>query len=283
VSASVDAGLVEQRILEHAQRGGLVTGWAALRLYGGHYFDGRAATCLLPVPLAEHGSRLRPAPGVTISRERVPASEAFTVLGIGCVSPERALLDEVRRLSASGDLRAAVVAVDMTAAARITSIRRMRRHLSSRPGARGIRWAARVLDLAEEHSVSPQESRLRLVWQLDAGWDRPLCNRDVLGPDGFIGRPDLLDPVRGIVAEYDGAVHRSRSRHARDVKREADFRAVGLECVTIVGADLRDPHRVVARLREAERRAGRHPRHWRLGPEPFALDDLLDLRDRHVE
>lgn len=160
----------------------------------------------------------------------------------------------------------------MTLAAGITSLRRLR-------GALPRRWDA-ALDLADEHSASPQETRFRLVWQLDAGWARPLVNHDVLDEHGrFLGRPDLLDPDRGIVGEYAGAVHRDRARHRRDVRREDLFRRAGLEYVEVVGDDLHDPVLVVERMGAAAARAGRLPRRWRLGPAPAPLDDALDHRD----
>lgn len=97
---------------------------------------------------------------------------------------------------------------------------------------------------------------MRLVWAYDAGWGRPLCNVDVFNATGrFIGRPDLLDPDRGVVGEYDGAEHRTRARHSRDVARESDFRHAGLEVVTVVGEDLKDTSTLVSRLRRAEARA----------------------------
>jgi hypothetical protein len=69
VPAGVDDGLVEQRIVEQGSRltRGVVTGWAALRLLGGGYFDGLARDGLtrLPVQIAANGERLRSGPGVT--------------------------------------------------------------------------------------------------------------------------------------------------------------------------------------------------------------------------
>ena len=40
---------------------------------------------------------------------------------------------------------------------------------------------------------------------------RPLCNVPVFDRFGqHIGTPDLLDPVAGVVGEYDGALHLER-------------------------------------------------------------------------
>ena len=128
------------------------------------------------------------------------------------------------------------------------------------------------------------ESRLRLIWVLDAGWAAPLCNRPVFGLDGRkLGTPDLLDPVAGLVAEYDGADHRSRTRHRIDVRREHAFRRAGLEYVAVVGADIADRPLVVARLEAARERCGLLPRRWTLelpgGAREMTLDERLDRRD----
>lgn len=268
VPAAVDGTRPEQRVVEAYARtdgAGAVTGWAALRLHGAAYFDGGGS----PVPLVEGRSRLRSTPQVRVLRARLCEDQVVTRRGVRCTVPERALRDH---LAGTDDLRKAVVAIDMAVAAGITSRRRLREALPRR-------WDA-ALDLADEHSASPQESRLRLVWQLDAGWARPLVNRDVLALDGrFLGRPDLLDADRGIVGEYDGAAHRDRARHRRDVRREDLFRRAGLEYVEVVGDDLRHPALVVERMEAAAARAGRLPRRWQLGPAPVPLDDRLDHRD----
>lgn len=148
------------------------------------------------------------------------------------------------------------------------------------PGAHGSRLAREPLLLADERSASPQESRFRFVWQVTAGWPRPLVNRDILDLDGrFIGRPDLFDPDRSIVGEFAGAVHRDRARHRNDVRREDLFRRAGLEYVEVVGADLHDTRLVLDRMHAAAARAGSQPQRWQLGLPPAPLDDILDDRE----
>ncbi|WP_126688244.1 hypothetical protein [Nocardioides ferulae] len=290
VPATVSDDCVEQRILEQSQRlgpTGAVTGWAALRLLGGGFFDGldTDGRTRLPVPLAAGGGRLEPHPAITRHRERLPESEVVVMHGIRTCSAERALFDEMRRL----DLWGAVAAMDMAAAAELTSIRRMRAYCSRRTGARGRRHVLAALDLADEHSRSPAETRLRLVWELEGGWPRPLCNRPVFDLDGrLLGVPDLLDPTRGVYGEYDGAEHRTRERHRRDVQRRQDLDAAGLEQVTVVGADLRNPTLVVTRMRLAQERAAGREQRWTLQPPPGwrtepSLDERLDLRDLLAE
>lgn len=285
VPAHVADDVPEQRILEaFAVSGGrgAVTGWAALRLLGAAFFDGLApdGRTRLPVSVLQGGARFRATELVHPSREAFAFDEVVLRHGIRCVRPERALVHEVVR---RGDLREAVVAVDMALAGEVTSIRRIEAHLTTRAGERGVAVTRRALALASEGSASPQESRFRLVWQLDAGWGAPLVNRAVHDLAGrFLGRPDLIDPERGVVGEYAGADHRARARHRKDVRREDLFRRAGLEYVEVVGADLRDRTLVVDRMRAAERRTGLLPRRWRLGAAPLPLDDVLDHREAMI-
>ena len=83
-------------------------------------------------------------------------------------------------------------------------------------------------------------------------------------------------------AEFDGAEHRTRERHRRDVRRLDDFQRAGLEIATFVGADLDDERLVVERLRATRARAGRLPRTWCLAPPGPSLDERLDDRDAMI-
>ena len=137
----------------------------------------------------------------------------------------------------------------------------------------GVPLARKAVALAVDFSRSPQETRVRLIWILDAGLPAPLCNRAVFDLDGnLLGYPDLLDPVAGVIGEYDGADHRSGERHRRDVAREELFRDHGLEYFTVVGADLSDLGLVVARMRRTRERAKFLPPEscaWTLDPPPW--------------
>jgi hypothetical protein len=284
VPSAVPDDLVEQRILETYAAAGdsaVVTGWASLRLQGGGYFDGLAGDGLtrLPVPLAANGGRVRNRDGVVVSRYTVPPDEVIMINGIRCAVAERALFDELRRLRGP---RERTVAIDMACAAQLTSIHRMNRYLLIRRWYRDVRTVKPSLNLADERCWSPQEAWFRMIWEVDAGWGHPLSNREVFNLDGrLVGVPDLLDPGRGIVGEFAGEHHRNKEQHASDVARAADFRAVGLEYVEVVGRDVRNRWVVVRRLKEAEQRAGLLPKAWVLGPKPKpTLDELLDERDR---
>lgn len=245
---------------------GAVTGWASLRLHGAAYCDGQVpGGGLIPVPLISPRQLARTDDSLP-TRARLDADEIVVRHGVRCTTVERALADELILI---GDPRERVVVTDMVLAARLTSVVALERYLGDLRGRRK-RALAGALVLADEHSESPRETRTRLVWQLDAGLPRPRCNPHVYGLDGrFLGKPDLLDVEAGVVVEYDGAAHRSRARHRRDVGRLERFRAAGLEDVTIVAGDPVDVQ--VDRMRSARDRALARtgPRGWTLEP-PWA-------------
>jgi hypothetical protein len=283
VARHADGSIPEQRILEAAARlpdGGVVTGWAACRWRGAGYFDGLGpdGRTQLPVSLVvgpRHNPR--PRPGITSMRDQIAPDDITVVRGLPCTTAERALFDEMRT---ARDVREAVVAMEMMAAAELTSIGRMSTYCATQAGRNGLPLVIAALDLAVEDSRSPTETRMRLVWVLDAGLPRPLANRPVFDlHENLVGIADLLDPVAGVVGEYDGAAHRAARRHRRDVRREDLFRRVGLEYFKIVGADLLDLDLAVDRMITTRRRApflsaGR--RRWTLVPPEGWYDSPLD-------
>jgi hypothetical protein len=283
VPASADPTVPEQRILEASvllPEGGAVTGWAGCRWRGAGYFDGLRPDGRTPaqVPLAvgpRHNPRERQ--GVRLLRDRLDPGEVTLVRGIPCATAERSLFDEMR---AAGGVREAVVAMDMMAAAELTSISRMRRYSGGKAGWNGRPKVEAALDLAVEDSLSPNETRMRLAWVLDAGLPAPMCNQPVFDLRGsLIGIADLLDPVAGVVGEYDGAAHRGARRHRRDVMREDRFRRAGLEYFKVVGPDLAEVDVLVERMVTTRQRAKLLPRSgrsWTLTPPEGWYDSPLE-------
>lgn len=264
VPAEVSDDLVEQRIAEASVRGGVVTGWAALRLHGANFFDGlsRDGVTRLLVPLAACGERLGGDAGTVVVADRIPPDDVTLVHGIRCATVERALFDEMRRI---GDAREAAVAIGATCAARLTTVHRMRVYTSTRRWYRDVCMCREAVEMAVEDCRSPQEDRFRQIWEYDAGWGRPLINRTVVDLDGrFVAMPDLLDVRRAVIGEYSGAGHRELDQHEDDLVRWDDVRRVGLEVVEVVGRDLRSRERVMRRMREAAARAVHLERRWRV-------------------
>jgi hypothetical protein len=280
VPADVDAGLVEQQIVEAAcWSEGVVTGWGALRLHGGGFFDGlaRDGRSRLSVPIAADGRRVRSRAGIDVVEDRVPPDEVQLVHGVRCARPERALYDEMQRI---GEVREMAVAVGAACAAQLTSVKRMRLYAATRRWYRDVRLVKQAVEMAVERCRSPQEDRFRIIWEYDARWGRPLINHPVLDLCGrVVATPDLFDPERGVVGEYAGSDHRDLDQHASDIVREAALRDVGLEYVEVVGRDLWERWRVVRRMQHAAARAVHLERRWQVGPPGLSLDDLLDRRD----
>jgi hypothetical protein len=291
VPSTVDPDVPEQRILEQAMRlvsGGAVTGWAACRMHGAAFFDGLrdGGRTRVPVPLSCGPlHQIRRQPGDDLIRDILNPDEIVVVRGVPCTTPLRATFDAVRY---ARTVREAVVALDMMAAAGLVTVAQMRDYVGRKQAWTGVQRARDAVSLADDLSRSPQETRLRLVWQLDAGRGRPLVNRPLFDLDGrLLGYPDLLDPEAGVVGEYDGADHRSARQHSDDVDRESGFRDHLLEVVRFTGPDMTVPNRVTDRIHAAYARARWVPparRTWTLTPPPnwpraWTADELLAQRD----
>lgn len=285
VPSDTPRGLPEQRILEQSVRlpaGGAVTGWAGCRLHRVGLLDGLApdGVTQLPVPLALGTTgRIRGDEQIVRLYEALAREDVTSRYGIRCVVVERAAFDAMRLAE---DEREATVVADMVAAAMRSSLVRMRAYVDSHPGCRDISRARRALELASEHSRSPSETRLRLTWVLDAGLPEPWANCEILDLSGrLLGVADLLDPVAGLVAEFDGADHRGRRRHTRDVDRDEAFRRVGLEVVRITGTHLPQRPLVVDRLLAGRQRALCEPpgeRRWVARPNTLDVEQHLRAR-----
>lgn len=275
VPAHVLPGRVEQRIVEVAARlppGGLVSGWAALRMHRVNFCDGldRGLT-QMPVPVVlPPGANIRP-DGVERHRSVVPPTERMVCFGVPCTSPARALFDAIVWC---GDLREAVVVADMAFAARALSRHAFTGYVGSRASAKGSRFVEEALVLTVERSRSPMESRMRLIWVLDAKLPRPLCNWPVADGTGVrIGRPDLLCEEVAVVGEFDGHDHSGARRRSDDTDKDQAYRDAGLESFRIVGREIEDAALVVRRMHAAVRRAAeaQRPRRWLIRDQPGPL------------
>lgn len=238
-----------------------------LRLLGARYLDGRARDgSRTPVQLLMgSGNGRREREGVRFSYDRI--EPVTPVRGFPCQPVERALFDEVR---SQRRLFEAVVVIDMAVLARLTSIERMSAYVATRAGWNGVPLVRKALALADPHSASPPEVRLRLLWELAMRLPRPLVNVGVFDRSGtFVGYPDLLDVKAGLVIEYDGVDHLPEDRRSNDVDREGAFRDLGLEVIHVVSRDMRHPRQLTDRLARARSRARWQPegaRGWVVEP-----------------
>lgn len=274
VPASVDSDACEQRIAEAAATlpaFGAVTGWSALRLWGAAYFSGfeRGGRDRAPVPLA-FGQGARPAPraDVHICRDWLRRFQIGMPHGIPATLPLRAAFDEIERV---GSLTRAVRALDMSMAAGLFTLRQFEDYLLTCRRRPGVVLARRAAALADENAWSPPEVDTRLIAGR-AGIDRLLCNRMLFTKHGqFVAVPDLLDEKAGLAIEYNGADHNLGERPEDDVRRLELVRQQRIECLVVEADDLRDRPGLIARVREARKRALWLPeseRSWVVGP-PF--------------
>ena len=246
-----------------------VTGWAALCWLGARWVTGTSADgSTWPVDLAAAGAALRPQRGLRISQERVDRGLVRIVDGVRVVDPVTAVVFAARR---SPTRDGAVELLDMACAADLVSLAEVAARLEQHPGLRGVSRVREALPLADENAWSPREVHTRLAWERLTG-NRPLTNRPVFTPEGrLIGAPDLLDPVTGVCCEYDGDHHLDRRQRRRDLAREDEFRAHGLEPFVLVAGDLASG-RLAHRLAAATARAGLVPadsRRWTLDTPPW--------------
>ena len=260
---------VEQRVAQAGvllPDGGAVTGWGALAWLGGSWFDGRSIDNAreLPVTLASCAHDVRPQPGVSVSAERLGPDDIVQVDGLWVTHAPRSLLFEMRYAE---DEREATVWADLSLYDDLHTREAIPAAVAAHPGWTGIQRARDALALCDENSWSPWETRMRLVWVIDAGLPRPECNRPLFDLHGsLIGIPDLIDPETGLVGEFEGRLHLAGSQRAHDLEREGVMRSHGLEYVAAVARDVVDRGPLVERLQAAYARCGRSParRTWTL-------------------
>lgn len=139
-------------------------------------------------------------------------------------------------------------------------------------GVRGAARALRALELVVDGSNSPRESSIGIFLATSrarggAGAPGFRMNVSVTLPDDLAGeigqrviRPDFSWP-NGTVGEYDSnQVHLTPAARARDERKRRAFRAVGMDCVTMVSGDFSSNERLNALVTDLERSLGVHRR-----------------------
>ncbi len=241
VPTAVDGHDPWQRAVEASavlQPGEGITGWAGLAWLGGRWFSGTTASGdrrLVPIVTTRHVAHQ---PGFQVSQEYLRPGHVEIVDGLPVTIAARSVCFEMRH---AATLEEAVVAMDMAAFSDLVSTEEAWRHNDTLWTWYGVPLSRKAIALADENSWSPQEVIMRLVWTIRAERPRPLCNVPVFDRFGrHVGTPDLLDPVAGVVGEYDGPLHLVGSQRARALRREGELRAVGLQYVTTVAGDSAD-------------------------------------------
>lgn len=188
-----------------------------------------------------------------VHQVQLPSDEVEEVDGVVVTTAARTAYDLGRRLS----LVDAVAAVDQLCRVGICGPAKVAAVAARHPGARGLVHLRRVLELVDLGAESPPESALRVLL-VTSGLPRPETQVEVFDPGGrFVARCDLGWERWRVVAEYDGAHHRSGTQFTRDVDRYEALERLGWTVVRVTGTHLHQrPQQVVARTAAALRRAG---------------------------
>jgi hypothetical protein len=259
----------EQRTLEAAavlRDDEAVTGWAALRWQGAHWFDGTVDGAVQRDVTLVARRHLVAQPGFVVSQEFLRSRDIEVVDGVSVTPAVRSVTFEMRYAATLGD---AVVALDMACYSDLVSIAEVAAYVAALGPVTGIQQARDALVEADENSWSPRETQMRGAWTRRAGLPRPLCNRPVFTLDGrHVGTPDLIEPMIGLAGLYNGSTHLSLAGAAHDQEQDAIYRDLGLESVTMLATDWNDLDGFVERLHAAARRArsARGPRRWTVHP-----------------
>jgi hypothetical protein len=268
-----DPGLPLQRALDAAglvPPDGALGGWAAAHVGGVSELDGRIGHDLLPVLLClPPHLRRRRGSGVRTLRSPLDPDDVTELAGVRVTVPVRTAFD----LARTSPLLDAVTALDVLCRGRPEFLEAVREYAEARPRWLGVPQVRSALRLATPLTRSPRETAFRLFWLLECGLPAPEVNATVRSRDGhLLGLGDLLEPVSGLLGEYDGSGHRAETQHALDNAREESFEDAGLTVVRVSNPDLgRFRNRTRHRLVSGWRRAQRSPRGgwtWERGPLP---------------
>jgi hypothetical protein len=224
----------------------VLTSHTAARLYGCDAADDAPIHVLLP-----YKRRLRTRQGVTVHHSGTTPEQIEELHGLPVLALEHSLAEmlcRARPTTAFACLEQALAMQPVDSRSRFRGL--VAESVLRRTDRRGYRRATTLLELATGLTESPAESWLMVVLT-DAGVPTPVSQFVIVGLDGRERyRLDFAWPELRIALEYDGyAAHEGRECH--DLEREQDLVRRGWIVVRATAADLKDPTRLVAELRQA--------------------------------
>jgi hypothetical protein len=261
-----DQRIAEASLALRAGAAEAVTGWAGLHWLGLTWADGLepGSHRRVPVPLAMPDHRIRSDAGRTISRETITVDEVRSIDGVPLTHPLRSTCFEARH---AATLRDAVRWLDWALTFDLFTRTELAEFAAGLDGWAGVRQLRAALPLCDQNVWSPMETQMRLVWAIDLGLARVVTNRPVFDLNGrHVGTPDIFDLDSDVAGEYDGSLHLEGRQRSSDIRRETGFRAVGIEQVVMVSADLRDTRSFQARTLAAINRRADRSQSWTLTP-----------------
>ena len=213
--------------------------------------------------------------GSSLTFDRLPMVEVLRRQGIPVVIATRAVFDACRLAC---DVREAVVAIDMAVTASHHVDRAPERphvDLASIGGSTALDQVRSALSLARERSWSPRRNTAPTTWTIDARLPRPRSSTVLVHDlDGrLLGIADLLDPIAGLVVEFDGADHRDSDAPTPGTwPRTTPSAHSALEVARVTGSDVRHRGRVVdavlAGPKPGSFAAAPQYRRWQAAPRP---------------
>ncbi|MCW4385972.1 DUF559 domain-containing protein [Salinibacterium sp. SYSU T00001] len=129
-----------------------------------------------------------------------------------------------------------------------TNIARVRSVVASASRRRGLVLLREAVELLDDHSESPQESRLR-VHLCAQGMTGLVANLRVTTIGGYSYRIDLALVELKVAIEYQGGYHNDPAQFRRDMTKRERLEAEGWIVMWVNADDLRDPQELAARIR----------------------------------
>ena len=183
--------------------------------------------------------------GVYVRRCEIPAGHRHLVRDVPVASASWTIVELAEHLA----LIDLVAVIDCALHLRHTTVQEIRSTM--RAGRRGVRVLRQALDLCDGRSESRWETALRLLHVLSGIEVEPqLLVRNEF--DAIVARADLWIIGTRRLAEYDGADHRDRHQHRKDLKREKGLSRLGFDRYGYTASEiLGDPSRIVTDAEEA--------------------------------
>ena len=208
-------------------RRAVVAGLAAAALYGASWIDDE-----IPVELIWQNSH--PPEGLIVRNERLGDDEITRAGGLPVTTRVRTAFDIGRRYERDQ----AVAHLDALMWVQSFPIDDVLLLAKRYRGARGLSTLRNALGLVDGGAASPQETRLRLLFN-DAGLPRPTTQIPVVEANGRLVR--ILDMGWEdfmVAAEYDGDQHRtSRRQYVKDVRVLPKLERMGWIVIRVLKED----------------------------------------------